>query len=1054
MKMTGKSLLFRILKISGITIGAVLILLFILPFLFPRTLSTTVKGWVNQAITSKVDFSGARFTFFKHFPSLTFTLENVSITGSAPFQNDTLIAGKELSFGVNLLSLFSNSIKINELFLDQADINIQVDTRGNANYNIYQSTGKSADAAGSQTGLQLENIVIENSNLTYNDLSIPILISAVNVNYKGSGDLARDVFDLATRLRADSFSLTYDGQQYVSNKQLRAKLVTAINTNSLSLVFGENLLRINTLPVKFSGSFDFLPHGYKMDLKVESRKATLENIISAIPPDMTAWLENTRLKGDALFKIELKGDYDKQAGQMPDFLMNLKLRNGYISYKGAPKPLQNLVLNIDARLPSMNSDSLKIKMDSLYFNVGKGFFNMSSYSVGLAYPYVESAVKADIDLGEWNDAIGLKTVAMKGQFKMDFSAKGKYQKGQHPGRFRRDIVVTSVPSFSLTSEVRNGYLKFAALPDPIRDISFNINSSCPDNNYRHTILSIDNLRMAALKNIFEGHLKLTDPQTPHIDAGLKGDIRLGEIARFFPMEKLKLDGDLAVDIKALGTYDAQRKIFPVVDAKLSVANGKILTGYYPDPVEHIAVSAEIKNQTGHLSGTSVEIQPVSFEFEGQPFLLKADINNPENISYDIVSRGTLDVGKLYKVFGIAGYEASGFIKTDLKMKGRQSDAQAGRYNLLNNSGTLQLKEIMLRSESFAKPLIIHSGEFHLDQDKMMFDRFESSFGSMQFVVNGYLTNVISYVLQPDAVLNGKLSLRADKVDLNEFTVFENAQDDVTRAGTDSSGSGVVLIPRNLSLLFTAKVREADFDSIAINNFEGQLQVDSGKIKLQQTKFKLAGATFQMDAVYQGITPHKALFDFKVKADSFSIATAYRDIPIFRQMATSASAVQGIVGLDYELSGRLDQNMMPVYPSLKGGGVINLKKVKLKGFKLMDAVSRSTERSELKDPDLSGINLKTTVNNNIITLERVKLRIFGFRPRFEGQVSLDGDLNIKGRLGLPPFGIIGIPFSVSGTSDTPLVKLKKDKSGKVLQEKEDTEDDEDSTESPGAVPASH
>ena len=117
---------------------------------------------------------------------------------------------------------------------------------------------------------------------------------------------------------------------------------------------------------------------------------------------------------------------------------------------------------------------------------------------------------------------------------------------------------------------------------------------------------------------------------------------------------------------------------------------------------------------------------------------------------------------------------------------------------------------------------------------------------------------------------------------------------------------------------------------------------------------------------------------------------------------------------------------------------------------MNAVSRSADYDALKDPDLSGITLKTTISNNIITLERVKLRIAGLRPRFEGQVSMDGELNIKGRIGLPPLGIIGIPFTVSGTSEDPVVKLKRDKTGKVLQEKEDTEEAGESE--PAAVPA--
>lgn len=1032
---------FKILKISGITIGGVVILLFLLPFLFPQTISNTVKGWINRSIVSKVDFTNPRFTFFRHFPSLTFTLEDVSITGARPFQHDTLIHAGELSLGVNVLSIFSNSIKINQIFLSDARINVQVDAEGNPNYDIYRSSGNKTDTSGFQTGLELENIVIQNTDLTYNDFSVPVLISAQNLSYKGTGDLSKEVFDLATRLSADSFSLTYDGEPYVNNKQLRAKLITAINTHSLSLVFKDNWLRVNTLPVKFSGSLDFLQHGYKVDLKVESRRATLENMVAAIPPDMTGWIENTKLKGPTIFKVELKGIYDKQTNQMPDLLLNLNIRDGYIAYKGSPQPIQNLALHIDARLPSLDTDSLLIKLDTLNFTVGKGFFRARSRSVGMAYPDIESAVKADLDLGELNKAIGLKTVELKGLYKLDFKAKGQYRKEQDPRKVRKAMVITSIPAFSLASSVQNGYLKFTDLPEAIENISFNISSSNTDNNYRHTIFSIENLHLSALKNIFEGYLKLTNPETPHIDANLESNINLSEIARFVPMENLKMEGNLAVDMKMSGAYDVAKKMFPVTDVSLSVSDGKILTGYYPDPIEHIKVIAGIKNSDGKLSGTTVEIQPVNFEFAGQPFLLKANFDDPENIGYDIASKGTLDIGKLYKVFGVSGYDASGFIKADMALKGKQSDAVAGRYHLLNNSGTLQLKDISLSSDLFPKHLVIHTGDFRFSREKMVFNRFESSYGDMQFVVNGYLTNIIDYALQNNGILKGKLSLAADKINLNEFTAFERSEDDFSRAGTDSSGTGVILVPQDLALLFTAKVKEADYNGVKVDNFSGQLFVDSGKVKLQRTNFRLAGASFNMDASYQGITPHKGLFDFNVKADSFSIEKAYQEIPLFREMVTSASGVQGVVGLDYTLSGRLDQNMMPVYPSLKGGGVIHLKKVKLKGFKLMNAVSRSTERDQLKDPDLSGINLKTTVNNNIITLERTKLRILGFRPRFEGQASLDGELNIKGRLGLPPLGIFGIPFTVRGTSENPVVKLKKDKDGKILQDKEDVEEDE-------------
>jgi AsmA protein len=58
---------------------------------------------------------------------------------------------------------------------------------------------------------------------------------------------------------------------------------------------------------------------------------------------------------------------------------------------------------------------------------------------------------------------------------------------------------------------------------------------------------------------------------------------------------------------------------------------------------------------------------------------------------------------------------------------------------------------------------------------------------------------------------------------------------------------------------------------------------------------------------------------------------------------------------------------------------------------------------------------------------------GFRLRTEGQTSLDGKLNLKMRLGLPPLGIIGIPLKVTGTQENPKIKMGKNK--EELQETE-------------------
>jgi AsmA protein len=152
------------------------------------------------------------------------------------------------------------------------------------------------------------------------------------------------------------------------------------------------------------------------------------------------------------------------------------------------------------------------------------------------------------------------------------------------------------------------------------------------------------------------------------------------------------------------------------------------------------------------------------------------------------------------------------------------------------------------------------------------------------------------------------------------------------------------------------------------------------------------------------------------------------------MASAAEKAQGTISLEYKLKGRLNANMEPVYPSLVGNGIVSVKDIKIHGMKMFDAVANKTSHDGIKNPELSKVEIKSSIKNNIITLERFKFKFAGFRPRIEGTTSLDGRLNIKMRLGLPPLGIIGIPMTITGNKDNPKVKI-----GQKSDDLQETED---------------
>ena len=96
------------LKIAGIVILSLLLILLILPFAFKGKVAGIIQEQANKNLQAKVAFSDLSVSFFKNFPKVTATIENLSVAGVDVFEGDTLLKADEISVSVNLTSLFSD----------------------------------------------------------------------------------------------------------------------------------------------------------------------------------------------------------------------------------------------------------------------------------------------------------------------------------------------------------------------------------------------------------------------------------------------------------------------------------------------------------------------------------------------------------------------------------------------------------------------------------------------------------------------------------------------------------------------------------------------------------------------------------------------------------------------------------------------------------------------------------------------------------------------------------------------------------------------------------
>lgn len=1047
-----KSVYKRILKIFAISLvgvfACVLLLMYLIPKIYNDEIRKEVGVVLSDNIKGDVYFDQIELSFYKKFPYLTANINSPLIEGVSidSLFTEKLFEAESINLGVNFLNLFGGKLSFDKIYVDDPTIFIYVNEEGLANYDIFKVTDDK-DTSDDSIELKIDQIEIKSANIIYNDLASKVSFVAQDFDYTGTGNMSDDIFDIKSIARIKSFDFNFDGVHYVKEKPILAKLETKVDTKSLTFEFKKNNIRIKELPVDFIGSFGFIENGYDMLFDIKTEKASLEQLFSIVPPEYQGWLDNTKFGGEVEGRFKLIGKYIVRDSLAPNVDFALKVKNGLIQHGTIDKPLESFNLDFEYHLPKLDIQKSQVAINELSFSIDGKQSDISFHSKGLETLEMKGNINSNVDLSLFSKAVGLSGFEMKGDLNLIGDFEGVYSKGIKVTRtlrkVSRDTIITSIPSFNLQGSLHNGYFKLSQLPKAIENVDIDFESSCLNSDYKNIAVNLSNVSLKAMDNYFTGRVYLKNLSNYNVDADVKGNVDLETLREFLPITDIDVKGILKIDSSIKGIYEPNRKRFPIINSDIKLENGFVRLANLPElPIEDIQVNTHLKSKRGSLSDLSIKLLPINFKLAGEPFHLSASLHNLDDLNYNIKSKGVLNIGNIYKVFKIAGLDVRGKVLTDLTLIGSQSDALKGNFEKLKNSGQFTVRNVSIRSEMFPKPLVINQGVFRFFQEQMQFEKFEARYGSSKFRMNGYLTNVINYVVKGDT-LKGIFDLESPYMDVDEFMMFSNNK--ANQSSASSTGTGVVQVPNNINLTFNANANKVKYSEYNLESLLGKLIVNNGAITLEDTKFNLIGTKVSMNGNYKPIGYRSALFDYQISASEFDIQRAYHEITLFREMVSMAKDAYGNVSLDYKLKGELDKNMFPIMKSLEGAGVLSIEDISFKGFKLLGAIANKTDAKSLENGTLSKVDIKSSIKDNVMTIERTKMKMAGFRPRFEGQVSLDGDLNIGFRLGLPPMGLIGIPMRITGNAEDFDIKLGRYKASEVLGQESDEDEEEEGYE---------
>lgn len=568
-----KALKWTLIVISGLII-IVLAAAAILPVVFKDDIKAAIDKEIAKSVNADVSFEDFDVSLFKNFPNITADLKTIGVINREPFAGQVLFAAESFRVEVNLGDiLFGNQLRVKGIYLSDAIVNVSVLKDGRANYDItYPSTDTvQTTEEPSEFSFGIDHWEVTNTDVTYNDKSLPFLLSVVGLNHSGSGDFSQAVFDLKTKTTADSVTVEFDGAEYVTNKHLDIDATVAISEEFSKYTFKENAAKINDFGMSFDGWFKMNEKDYEMDITFKSPDNTFKSLLSLIPGMYTESFKSIETNGELAFSGAVKGTMSDT--QLPAFNINLLVKDAMFKYPDLPTAVNNI--NVDLLVDNKDGviDNTVIDLKKLHLDFGSNPVDAKALITKIYPTNVDATLAAKLNLAELSKMFPLEGLEMKGNYAIDLKAKGVY-----------DSVKQTIPSIDATMSLASGYVKSAEFPIPIEDLHFTSTVRSANGQMAETVIRVNDLSMIMEGEKFGADLLLQNLNDYTWDLNAKGGVDLEKITKVFPVEGMSLAGKLKADVHTKGKYsDLQAEKYDRLPTSgtLSLTNFKYVTTDLP-----------------------------------------------------------------------------------------------------------------------------------------------------------------------------------------------------------------------------------------------------------------------------------------------------------------------------------------------------------------------------------------------------------------------------------------------------------------------------------------
>ena len=422
----------KIGKITGICLGAIIALLFILPFLFKGKIVSAVKEAANNNLNAKVSFNDdISLSLLRNFPNLSLGIQDVKVVGVDSFAQDTLIDAKSIRLVLDLTSVWKGeTVVIRKIAITDARAQVIFLKSGAANFDITKpdtsTVAAPQDTAAAPVAIKINDLSIENTRLHYVDHSLDFEITSNGLNWHANGDFADEIFTLKNDLLIDQFTMSYGGMTMLAKAKIDANTNIDMDLKKMRFGFADNEFKINALPLQAKGWVEMREKDMNMDIDVRTPNSDFKSFLSVVPGCYTENFSDVKANGTMGLVFTMKGIMNDL--RMPATHVELKVKDAGFQYPAMPANASNIELNFALDNTDGNPDNSHVVIAPLSANLGGDKLAVSlDMKTPVSNPYANGKVDINLHLDRWKQLMPLESgTHVSGEVDAHFNFDGHY----------------------------------------------------------------------------------------------------------------------------------------------------------------------------------------------------------------------------------------------------------------------------------------------------------------------------------------------------------------------------------------------------------------------------------------------------------------------------------------------------------------------------------------------------------------------------------------------------------------------------------------------------